>query len=168
MLKLSVIRMIFSALRYSWSDTYRKISAKSTVVLFCHNCLSSAHQRFTNHKNLCNPFADEFIVHLFWLTQLAQDAGLLDQLLTCFIDADNRNDWIIWTLICILNALHFRYNFCIGPQNTPLLHKPWSDFVIFITSQMVLSVIWSTNPKRISSLAMACIVRCVAPSGVWE
>ena len=67
--------------------------------------------------------------------------GFPDQLLVRLINAHNRIKRVIRTLIYFQHILHFRYKFRVRFGDTPFLDLPRLDFVFFITSQTVVSVI---------------------------
>lgn len=69
------------------------------------------------------------------------DTGFFYKLFVRFIYADDRMERSIGTLVYLQHVLHLRYEFGVRFRNAPFLHKPWFDFVFFITPQTVASVI---------------------------
>lgn len=121
----------------SISENLRKIQRCPALR---YNGLPPACQGFGDHKDIRDTVTDVYGIHFFRLSGAAGDTGLLYKLFARFIYTDNRTQWVIWTLIYIQYILHFRHEFGICLRNAPFLYKPWFDFVFFITSQTVLSV----------------------------
>ncbi|MNT31835.1 hypothetical protein D3C72_1676880 [compost metagenome] len=153
-------------------EDIRRVLEHLGEIYSCPGCgddgFTLARKWFKDHKDFVNTVTLVFRVYFFRLTRRTGNSGFFDQLLIGFIDANNRMHRIIGTLIDIQYILHFGYKFCTGFWNAPFLDEPWFDLVFFITSQTVLSVIYSTTSSRISSSAMACIVQRERPSGGSE
>ena len=79
-------------------------------------------------------------IHLFRMSRFTRDTGFFYQLLVRFVYADNRAQRVIGTLVNLQHILHFCHEISISLRDAPFLHKPRFDFVFFMTSQMVLSV----------------------------
>ena len=97
-------------------------------------------QRFTDHEHIGNTIADIFRIHLFGLPRFTGYTNLLNQLFVRLIYADNWVERVVRPLIYFQHILHFRYKFRIRPGDAPFFDLPRLDFVFFITSQTVLSV----------------------------
>ena len=108
---------------------------------FCHNRFPPACQRLGNYKDICNTITDIHGIHLFRSPGFTGQTDFLYHLLIRFVYADNRVERIISSLVNFQYILHFCHKFSICLRNTPFLYKPRFDFVFFITSQTVLSVI---------------------------
>ena len=128
----SWIQGIGSVLEY-----LRKIQSRSGL---CHNSFSPAGQRFGNHEYIRHPVADIYRIHLFGMARFTRDTGFFYKLFVRFVYADNGAQRIIRTLVNLQYILHFCHKISISLRNAPFFHKPRLDFVFFITSQMVLSV----------------------------
>lgn len=120
------------------TEKFRKIQCRAAL---CHDSLPPACQWFGNHKDICNTIADIHGIHLFRSPRFTGQTDFLYHLLIRFVYADNRVERIIWSLVNFQYILHFCHKFSICLRNTPFLYKPRFDFVFFITSQTVLSVI---------------------------
>ena len=105
-----------------------------------HNRFPPACQRFRNHEDICNTAADIYGIYFFRLARFTGDTGFLYKLFVRFIYADDRPERVIRALVYLQHVLHLRYEFRVCFRNAPFLHKPWFDFVFFITSQTVVSV----------------------------
>lgn len=106
----------------------------------CHNRLPPACQRFRNHEDIRYTVAYIDRIHLFRLTRSAGDSGFLYELLVRFIYTDNRAQRVIRPLVNLQYILHFCYKFSVCLGDTPFFYKPRFDFVFFMTSQIVVSV----------------------------
>ena len=106
----------------------------------CYNRFSPARQRLGDHKYIRHPVADIYRIHLFGMSRFTRNTGLLYQRFVRFVYTDNWVQRIIRTLVNLQHILHFRHKISISLWNAPFLYKPRLDFVFFITSQMVLSV----------------------------
>ena len=117
------------------------LSSSSLSLLVVHpNSFSPARQRFGDYKYIRHPVADIYRIHLFGMSRFIRNMGFLYQLFVRFVYTDNWVQRIIRTLVNLQHILHFRHKISISLWNAPFLYKPRLDFVFFITSQMVLSV----------------------------
>ena len=105
-----------------------------------HNRFPPACQRSGNHEDICNSITYIHGIYFLRLSRFAGDTGFLYKLPVRFIYAYNRTEGIIGALVYLQHILHPRYEFSICLRNAPFLYKPRLDFVFFITSQTVVSV----------------------------
>ena len=106
-----------------------------------HNGFSPARQRFGDHKYIRHPVADIDRIHLFRLSWFTRDTLFLYQLFVCFINTDNGAQRVVRALVNLQHIFHFCHKISVSFRNAPFFYKPRLDFVFFITSQIVLSVI---------------------------
>ena len=137
---MSVTRTIFSVRGYRVSEVYRRISAKSNAVRLCYNRFPPACQGFRNHEDICNTVADIHGIYFFRLAWFTGNTCFLYELFVRFIYADDRTERVIRALIYLQHVLHLRYELGVCFRNAPFLYEPRLDFIFFITSQTVLSV----------------------------
>lgn len=118
-------------------EDFCKIQRRSALL---HNRFPPACQRLGNHEDICNAITDIYGIHFLRLSRSTGDTDFLYKLLVRFIYAYNRTEGIIGALVYLQHILHLRYEFSICLRNAPFLYKPRLDFVFFITSQTVVSV----------------------------
>ena len=93
-----------------------------------------------NHKDIRDAVALVFVIYFFRLTGGTGNPGFLDQLLIRFVNANHRIQRVIRALIDIKDIFHFGYKFSARFGYAIFFDTPWLNFVFFITSQTVLSV----------------------------
>lgn len=118
-------------------EDFCKIQRRSALR---HNRFPPACQRPGNHEDICNAITDIYGIHFLRLSRFTGDTDLLYKLLVRFIYAYNRTEGITGALVYLQHILHLRHEFSICLRNAPFLYKPRLDFVFFITSQTVVSV----------------------------
>ena len=121
----------------SISENFCKIQCCAGL---CHNRFPPACQGFRNHEDICNTVADIHGIYFFRPAWFTGHTGFLYELFVRFIYADDRTERVIRALVYLQHVLHLRYELGVCFRNAPFLYKPRLDFVFFITSQTVLSV----------------------------
>ncbi len=105
-----------------------------------HNRFSPACQRLGNHEDICNAITDIYGIHFLRLSRFTGDTDFLYKLLVRFIYTDDRTKGIVRALVYLQHVLHLRHEFGVCFRNAPFLYEPRLDFVFFMTSQTVVSV----------------------------
>ena len=108
---------------------------------FSDNGFTVTPKRLENHKDISDTVTFIYRIDFFWLTRSTRNAGFPNELLIRFVNANDWVQWIIRTLVNIQHIFHFCYEFSACFRNAPFFNEPRLDFVFFITSQTVLSVI---------------------------
>lgn len=119
------------------TEKFRKIQCRAAL---CHDSLPPACQWFGNHEDIRNTIAHIYRIYFFRLPRLTGNAAFLYELFVRFIYTYDGTERIVWALVYFQYILHFCHEFGIRLRNAPFLYKPRLDFVFFITSQTVVSV----------------------------
>lgn len=75
-----------------------------------------------------------------FLSRLTGNTVFLFQLFVRFVYTHNKTKRVIRALIDFQHVFHFCHKFSVRFRDSPFLYKPRFDFVFFMTSQIMLSV----------------------------
>ncbi len=105
------------------------------------NGFAFAGKRFENHKYIRYTIALIYGIYFFRIAGGARNTSFLDELFVRLVNANDRIQGIIRSLIHIKNIFHFGDKLGACFRYAPLIYEPRLNFVFFIVSQTVLSVI---------------------------